>query len=159
VLHQLFFPSVFSSWVSVCRASAAQVLKNIPITLQFLLIGFNGIWNLFQLFITHFFSASTVEQNVYCFFSLLCMGFSPCFDSCEVVILSASFSPPHCIGLAENQGESSAVWPSGCEGAWENMSFAAFSQDYFLQLVRARLYTLHNPGTSSQQFFSPTFET
>lgn len=35
--------------------------------LQFLLMVFNGIWNLFQLFITHFFSDPMVAQHVFFF--------------------------------------------------------------------------------------------
>lgn len=76
--------------VAICIVLTVQFLNKNPITFQFLLIVFNGLWKPFQLFIIHFFSAPTAEQNVYFFPALY--GFSPCFDCCEAVF-NWAFSP------------------------------------------------------------------
>lgn len=76
--------------VAICIVLTLQFLKKNPITFQFLLIVFNSLWKPFQLFIIHFFSALTAEQNLYFFPALY--GFSPCFDCSEA--LSSWALPP-----------------------------------------------------------------
>lgn len=77
VFHMSYDP------IAICIVLTVQFFKKNTVTFQFLLIVFNGLWKPFQLFIIHFVSAPTAEQNVYFFPALY--GFSPCFDCCEAV--------------------------------------------------------------------------
>lgn len=121
VIHQRYSPVFFWQLNSYKKPSYASV----PTDCTY------GIGNLFQEFITHFFSAPAGQQNVWC--HTVCMTFSPCFNSCEALMFSAVFFLPiHIQVWQKNHCKSSNVWPGECEGAWENTSFAVCFQDYFL---------------------------
>lgn len=124
--------------------SDSTILKKNPITFQFLLIVFNSLWKPFQLFIIHFFSAPTAEQNVFFFPALY--GFSPCFDCCEAVS-SWAFPPP--IHVSIWQENASVMWPVRGRGRTLHSSCAFRIISSSLPLLTDAPFSTAGPQASS----------